>query len=169
MSLSHEQFREVPPKYGETAVPEGAVRFNHYTHPDAIAGIKEHGILRSKSEERFARGGTESPQVFATAGKADEDLLHNRPVVEGWAHPHQLDIGSNAPAQHLEGRRSVITFRGNVPPDQILHVHEPWHQKARYMTENADVHEATLAGENDFLLDDPHYGPAIQHIKSRAR
>jgi hypothetical protein len=169
MNLSGEQFKEIPPKYGETPVPEGTVRFNHYTNPDAVSGIKEHGILRSKSEAMFARGGTESPQVFATAGEVDSDLIHNRPVVEGYAHPSQLDIGRNAPPEHLEGRRSVITFHGNVPPEQILHVHEPWHQKARYMTENADVHAATLAGENDFLLDDPHYGPAIQHIKSRSR
>jgi hypothetical protein len=169
MSLSKDQFGGLPPAYGTTPIPEGTVRFNHYTNPDAIPGIQKEGILRSKSEEMFSRGGTESPQVFATAGEVDRDLLHNRPVVEGYAHPHQLDIGRNAPPEHLEGRRSVITFHGSVPPEQILHVHEPWHQKAKYMTENADVHAATLAGENDFLLDDPHYGPAIQHIKSRSR
>lgn len=168
-SLSKEQFHEhVPPDYGSTPIPEGTVRFNHYTNPDAISGIKKEGILRSKSEEMFSRGGTESPQVFATAGQVSNDLIHARPVVEGYAHPHQLDIGRNAPPEHLEGRRSVITFHGNVPPEQILHVHEPWHQKVKYFEANPDAKANVLAGEHDDLLDDPEYGRAIKHIKGRS-
>jgi len=168
MPLSHEQFHEhVPPEYGATPIPEGTVRFNHYTHPDSTEGIRAEGIQRSHSEKKFKTMGTESPQVFATAGQVDRDLIHNATVVEGYAHPHQLDIGSNSTPERMHSHRSVITFRGNVPPEQILAIHQPWHQKVRYFDENPDAMANLQAGQHDDLIDDPDYGPAIRHIKAR--
>jgi hypothetical protein len=157
----------IPPEYGSQPIPEGALRFNHYTHPDAVEGIQNEGILRSKSEEKFSRGGTESPQVFATAGQVKGSLLQDRPVVEGWARPEQLDIGRGNPPQNTEAGRHVITFQGDVPRDQILAIHEPWHDHARYMENEPGVLRRVLAGEHDDLLDFPGYGPAIQYIKRK--
>lgn len=156
----------IPPEYGTTPVPEGAVRFNHYTHPDAVAGIREHGILRKKSEERFAVMGTESPQIFANAGRADKDLLYGRPVVEGWAHPDEhLDIGRGRTAESLEARHSTITFHRDVPREQILHIHEPWHMHARTIMSDERYMRDARSGALDSHLDDPEWGPAITYAK----
>jgi hypothetical protein len=163
--LSHDQFG-LPPEYGSTPVPEGMVRFNHYTFPSSVPGIREHGLLRSRSEEAFGKMATEHPQIFATAGEPDKDTLRNRPVVEGWADPSKdLDIGSDWPAHDLEERRSVITMRGDVPPDRIIAVHEPWHHNVRTILGDEHYLRDTLSGANDHALDDPDWGPAIRYVK----
>jgi hypothetical protein len=163
---------QFPPEFGTTPVPEGTVRFNHYTHPDAVESIAEKGLQRKHSEERFARGGTESPQVFATAGRPREDMKYTHTLVEGYAHPEQLDIGSNYlgkdPVEHakrLEGYGSVLTFHGDVPPEQITAIHQPWHAHARYILNDPRMVEEVKAGVHDDLLDHPDYAPAIEHVK----
>lgn len=170
-ALNPQQFESPPPEFGTQPIPEGALRFNHYTHPDAVPDIQAQGLLRSKSEEAYARGRTESPQVFATAGEPDHDLMYGSPVVEGWARPEQLDVGRVHPPEWTEQNRSVITFRGDVPRDQILAVHQPWHNHARYIENNPDVLKDTLSGEHDWTIDHPVEGPtvgqAVRYIKQK--
>jgi hypothetical protein len=169
--LSRRQFN-VPPEFGTTPIPEGMVRFNHYTDPGAVEGIQKHGLLRSKGEESFARGGTESPQVFMTAGHP-KDLLHSSTVVEGWADPAtQLDVGENwrrsdpvEHAQYMESRRSTITARGDIPASQIVAVHEPWHQSYRYLMDDPEHRKEVFQGGYDNLHDVQDYGPALDAAK----
>jgi len=189
--------RSIPPEFGSTPIPTGMVRINHYTDEPAIEGIHAHGLLRSKSEEKFARGGTESPQVFATAGHPG-DLLHSRPVVEAWAdptrrnsiedwdRPGKMDIGENwrgsDPVEHarnLEERRSTVTFHNDLPKENVVAVHEPWHAHARYMaTEGGpeakpgadpyamgSLRSQVARGEHDSLVSMRDYEPALRATK----
>jgi heme-degrading monooxygenase HmoA len=182
--------RSIPPEFGTKPIPAGMVRINHYTDEPAIEGIQAHGLLRSHSEEKFKHGGTESPQVFATAGAPSRDLLHSRPVVEAYANPARgagMDIGENwadrpGHAEHLEGNRSVVTFHGDLPRENILAVHEPWHAHARYIAEEQFKGRATKPGEDPYATgslrsqvargeldkigeDMRDYGPAIRATK----
>ena len=52
----------------------------------------------------------------------------------------------------------------NVPPNQIIAGHLPWHSKARYILEHPDTLRKTLAGEFDDLSGD--YIKAVEYIKS---
>ncbi len=178
MTLNHVQFEgdpsTVPPEFGSQPIPEGMVRFNHYTSSDAISDIRRHGLLRSKAQESYERGGTESPQVFMTAGAPSIDLLRARPVVEGWVDPSrkagQLDIGENWRdedpeefAADIERRRSTITARGDIPASQIVAIHKPWHEHYRYIMDSPDTRWSALSGEFDDLDDD--YEPAVRAAK----
>lgn len=151
--------RAIPPKFGTTPIPEGTVRFNHYTWGRNVEGIRESGLQRSYSEEKFAHGGTESPQVFANAGEPGE--MPNRGdkhFVEAYAKADQLDIGApygasrlstdqlGAHMKDLESRRSTITMHGDIPKEQIVAIHEPWHQTHEYLNKNPDMEANIVAG-----------------------
>lgn len=183
--------RDIPAEFGTQPIPEGMVRINHYTTVGAVEDIKQQGLLRSKGEEAFARGGTESPQVFATAGHPGSLLHTGAPIVEAYADPSrggQLDVGEHygqggslqEHIKHMEANRSTVTFRGDLPPNQILGVHEPWHARARYIAHEGLGRESNPAdpyatgslraqvarGEHDDLHEvDPDYGPAVKAVK----
>ena len=151
----------VGPEFGESPIPGGMVRFNHYTSdPESAASIQREGLLRSHAEESYARGGTEAPITFATAGTPKEDLLRTRTVVEGWADPSrksgQLDIGENwrdtdpsEHAAHLEAGHQTITMRGDIPASQIVGVHEPWQRSYRYIASDPSMERGVMAGDYD--------------------
>jgi hypothetical protein len=175
--LSRIEPPNIPPEFGTTPIPEGTVRFNHFTWgAERAQSIREQGILRSHSEEAYARGGTESPQVFATAGHPGEmPNRGERHFIEGYARPEQLDIGAPYAASHLseeqlgehmrglEQRKSVITFHGDVPKEQILAVHEPWHQTYHYLNRDPSMEANVMAGEYDDI--EPELDEAMKPIK----
>jgi len=165
----------VPPEFGSTPIPSGMVRFNHYTRsPESAKAILSEGILRKHSEEAFARGGTESPQVFMSAGRPEKSLMNTRTVIEGWADPKtQLDVGSNwrgtDPEEHaadVEGRRGTITAHGDIPASQIIGAHEPWHDKVRYLArpENVDMEKNIMGGNYDDI--EPDLDKALRVAKT---
>jgi hypothetical protein len=151
----------VPPEFGTTPIPPGTVRFNHYTWGRSVPGIKAEGIKRSYSEEKFEHGGTESPQIFATAGhpgRALQDAAHgDKHYIEGYAHIGQLDVGGDYRASHmndqqlgehaqrLEANKSVITFHGDVPKEQILAVHEPWHGTFHHLADDPRMERSIMS------------------------
>jgi hypothetical protein len=178
--------RSIPPEFGTQPVPEGSMRFHHYTNsPEAARSIKQQGLLRSYGEASFARGGTESPEVFATAGAPTEDFKRSHVFVEGYANANtfrqggQLSIGSyggergglEEHIKHTESRRNTITALGDIPASQIIGAHEPWHENARYMAtegvgKQADpknpyatgsMRAQVARGEHDSLEKDPAY------------
>jgi hypothetical protein len=169
---------DVPPEFGTTSIPAGMMRFHHYTGtPETARSIKQSGLLRSHSEASFARGGTESPDVFATAGSPNDNFKRSHVFVEGYANPSRgadLDIGENWRdadlAEHIanvEGRRNTITARGDIPAGQILHVHEPWHETFRSLSERPGPHsqeKSIMAGDYDRGYD-PETNKAISATK----
>jgi hypothetical protein len=156
------------------------MRFNHYTWGRSVPGIRAEGLKKSISEEKFAHGGTESPQVFATAGPPPERDLReaahgDRHFIEGYAHLNQLDIGRPWGGQNMseeqlgehirntEANRSTITFQGDVPPEQIIAVHEPWHSTARYLASDPSMERSIVAGDYDDI--EPSTDRALQVAK----
>ena len=185
---AHEHLNQdqIPLPMGETPIPEGMMRFHHYTSAEGAEGIRKHGLLQRYAEESYARGGTEAPINFATAGVAHEDRRRQAVHVEGWADPSRrsgnLDVGENwredPPAEHAayhEGRKNTITFRGDVPANQIVAVHHPWHEHYRYITGDEQTRKEVLEGEHDNLADPTHsfydanYAMAINAVKHDAR
>lgn len=182
MDQFHEHMSEVkqaagvPPDFGTQPIPPGAVRIQHMTWQDRTDSIRESGLLKSMSSEH-----SESPQVFATTGDTleHEDSVSadsDRAVVEGYVFPHgtdsnphsQLDVGSGLSPERAASRHSTVTLHGDLPPDQILAVHEPWHAAARYLTSDPRNVEEVESGAHDSLMEDesfPHYGRAIRTLK----
>lgn len=153
---------EIPPEFGTQPIPEGHVRFNHYTYDEAVPHIQREGLQLKAAKESYAKGGTEFPATFATAGAPKEELLRSRPVVEFHAHPDTTSLGwpSRTPRtypaediQHWEGRRSVATM-GDVPRSAIIAIHQPWHQAFRYLAEDPSREAGIMAGNYDDVDED---------------
>ena len=171
-SLNGDQFPPPPP--GSTPIPEGTIRFTHYTSPEHVGSILEQGLTRKSAEESYARGGTESPEVFATAGALKPDQQISRPHIEGYAHPHQLNVGrpmgrdpqfSPEDVERMHGYGSTITFHGDVPPEQITAVHEPWHSHARYLVEEGPE-SGWIGGDfKNEMTGDPDTDKALTEVR----
>jgi hypothetical protein len=65
-------------------------------------------------------------------------------------------VGSHGP--------SDVAFSSDIKPEEIIAVHEPWHEKHRYLSEEP-YRQSTLDGEYDGLSETSDYGPAIEAIK----
>jgi hypothetical protein len=175
--FGHGDPRDIPLDFGTTPIPEGHVRANHYTSEGAIEGIKRQGLTMSHANESYAKGTTEYPSIFANAGPPSRDLLQSRPVAELHVDTKQLDIGGFRTPQDLESRRSTITTNQDVPASNIIAVHEPWHQHARYLQEDAggrtgtngkqypSVRSEVAKGEHDNLYSEPDYAKALDSTK----
>lgn len=136
---------DIPKKFGSTPIPEGHVRVNHYTDPESVESIRQHGLRMEKAHESFSRGGTEFPSIFATAGTPTESLMRDRPVIEAHVPVESLDIGRYSSPEELESRRSTVTTNTDVAPENIIAIHEPWHRTLDYM-KDPDMEKNIIAG-----------------------
>jgi GNAT superfamily N-acetyltransferase len=159
----------IPPLPGEVPIPEGHVRLFHVTPLRNIESIRERGL--TKQEARGESYG-EPNQVWASAGIHSEQAKRviegglmdsDFAVVEFHANPAKLDIGSGRRPESLEARASDVTLYGDVPPGDIVAVHEPWHSAYRYL----DTYRYEVAGgEYDYAAEDnENYARAIDKIK----
>ena len=98
-----------------------------------------------RAHESFSRGGTEFPSIFATAGVPKESLMRERPVVEAHIPVENLDVGRYSTPEELEGRRSTVTTNVDVPAENIIAVHEPWHKTLEYMND-PDMEKNVMSG-----------------------
>jgi hypothetical protein len=149
MPLSHEQFHEViPPAPGTAPIPEGHIRYYHQTGEENLPSIREHGLLFAKAK------GIEGPKGV-------------------WAshRPFYGDATQSATVEfHLpKDEGHIVSLQHDVTPDQILAIHEPWHEHVRYATEQEpSVGESILAGNEEWMHEDPTYSRVIAHIKGRS-
>ena len=151
---AYHDLMSVPEPFGSRPVPQGHVRVNHYTSEESVPSIRESGLSMSKAHESYSRGGTEYPSIFATAGVPRESLLRARPVVEAHIPVSSLDIGRWDQPQDLEAHQSVVTTNKDVPKENILAVHEPWHQTLRYLQENPYLERGVMQGEYEGVDED---------------
>lgn len=143
---------DVPAAPGSTPIPAGHVRLYHYTAPDALDSIRETGLQlsRSRGSEMFE----EDDFVWASV-----DLPRAATFVE-------FSIPLDDPRVGIGGLRvGNVGLRGDVLPDEFVAVHEGWHEKYRYLTEDDALIAQVLRGEFDHLLDMEDYGTAIRRIK----
>ena len=169
----------IPPAPGTAPIPEGTMRFFHYTSPEALPSIQQQGLLYDKGRGDSGTGVNEpSKGVWASSECPPRDTFQNRPVVEYWAHPEQLSYNAEHywdrdPVQWASSGRHHVIMKGDVPPEQFAAVHEPWHQHYRYLMENYPTPDAKhLDSPNmfDWTLDpqkggDPALAQAVQAWK----
>ena len=160
---------DVPVEPGTAPIPEGHIRFFHYsTVRDWISdevpleehyhghaeSLREQGILMSSARgERFG----EPNQIWArrrVPEGIDEkihvefSLSHDDPRIGGTIKRKTGTI------QDAQNSREDATFTGDITPDDIVAVHEPWHFRFRE-DYGGDSYAIKRAGEGkyDFILD----------------
>lgn len=143
-------FAGIPAPLGTTPVPEGDVRFFHHTSKANVESIRQRGLLAS-----LAHPASEDPTaVFASAGVPERDLgTHalmggQQAFVEGHMPTSNLDVGWMDKPADLERHQSTITFRGDVPPENITAVHEPWQSAFRGLMEHPDMEREIMTDRN---------------------
>ena len=129
------------------------MRLYHQTTEDNLASIERNGLELSQAK------GIEGPRAIY----ADEQGFYGKtgtiPTVE-----FSVPVARwNAPFV----RADSVLDKGRIAPENIVAVHLPWHEHARYIESHPDVLAQTLRGENDSLTKDKEYGPAIDYIKQR--
>ena len=157
-----ERLSAVPLAPGTAPIPDGHFRFFHYTAADPNA-IGREGIDIS-----FARGhlDSEPDQIWATR-EAPEKVF--KTFVEFSLPPDDPRIGGTISREKL-GIDSQATFTGSINPENIIAVHERWHDTYRWIMNNPKKLEEVLDGKHDRLLtEDSPAGRATSEIKNSAR
>ena len=128
--------KKVPAAPGEAPIPQGMVRRFHYTSQNNIESIKQNGLTTSHST------GTKVGDPVAIWSNPDFPGWE-KPVVEFWDDPKNYEA-------------NPIARAGNVPPNQIVAIHEPWHQEYREV--KAGLEKGTTSLKNlrrPFLVNQP--------------
>ncbi len=177
MLFNRNQFwdRVVPDEPGNAPIPDGSIRlFHRTTDEDALRSIVQDGLKTS-----HAKGDTygEPNAVWATAQPLKMQDQGDRPTVEFWAKPEEVDIGGPIGGpdhydrwrEHATAYGSNVTMRGDVDPRRIVGAHHSWHQAARYIEEDERTTREVVGGGHDNLVDmaPESYGRAIPYVKSR--
>lgn len=161
---AYSDIRSVPEPFGTVPVPRGSVRVNHYTSDESVPGIQAEGLKMGKAHESFARGTTEFPSIFASAGAPTEHLIRSRPVVEAHIPVSSLDVGGlygrptieqqEEQAKNLEGYKGTVTTNTDLPKENIIAVHHPWHQTFRYLQNDPTSEHEVMSGFYDSNSDE---------------
>jgi ribosomal protein S18 acetylase RimI-like enzyme/8-oxo-dGTP pyrophosphatase MutT (NUDIX family) len=145
---------KLPPEPGTTPIPAGAIRCFHYTDPKNLDSIRQHGLLKSKGRGDDLSYSGPSAGVWASTTTPRYEDLSQRPYVEFYAMPNELSHNAAYPRPEEDGtawgaaREHYVIMAGDVPPDHILAIHEPWHLHAKYYLENEDeINPADLSEE----------------------
>ena len=159
---------DIPRKPGTSPIPNGNIRFFHYSNirgesPNDVDWetfvhnranlIRENGIQISN-----ARGETygEPNQIWASREAPDNV---EQIYVEFSLPPDDPRIGGTigrrtGTVDEIQNDRSDATFTGSIEPGEVVAVHEPWHNRARYIIEdNPGLHKDVIGGEYDYLLE----------------
>jgi len=160
--------RKQPPKMGTTPIPKGHIRLYHQTRTIEDAdNIATNGI-RINADNPDVGG-----SIWASAGKPwgepDDRLTVEfhvpiEDLTDFGQDTRDIRDGTVAPE---DAEKHTIILTKPIPVSDIIAMHAPWSFKAQYIEDNPDVLKDTLAGVNDFLLDDEDYGPAIRLIKDK--
>jgi hypothetical protein len=157
---------ELPPKPGTAPIPKGHIRLFHYTDAKNLPSIREHGLLESHARGDSGDGNLRDPSAGVWASTHPPKDGH---IVEFHAHPDEISDRAESPHRHTaeefqENNHHVI-MRGDVKPEQIVAIHEPWHGHAHYILDSEDLLAATKRGANDHAMQFPDYAKAITHVK----
>ncbi len=151
------------PEPGTVPIPPGHVRLYHYFPSNQIENVRQQGIdigqARGETygEPNAVWGSTRKPSgdhtfVEFSVSIDDPSWFINKPETPEHAQEFQ-DSGSDA------------TFGRTIMPEEFIAIHEPWHNRYRYVMNDPQLLQEVLQGEHDHLLNDEGYGPAIEKIK----
>lgn len=157
-----ERLSAVPLAPGTAPIPDGHFRFFHYTAADPKT-IRRDGIDIS-----FAKGemSGEPNQIWATR-EAPEKVF--KTYVEFSLPNDDPRIGGTIRRESL-GIDAQATFTGSINPEDVIAVHERWHDQYRWIMNNPKKLKEVLEGKHDRLLaEDSPAGRAVSEIKNSAR
>lgn len=142
-------FDTIPPERGTSKLKQGYVRVYHQTSPENIESIRRTGLLVEKS-----RPSSESRGVSV----ADTPFYGNN--------PNLVTIELQIPAG-IRAQSQGLALQQDIPAGDILAIHEPWHEKVRYIQKNPVTLKEVINGDLDYLVSDEEYGRAIKYIKEQ--
>jgi len=136
----------LPPPPGTAPVRDGWVRLYHQTSLENIESIRQEGLTYAHA------AGIEGPKAIWASRTPFYGDAKDIPTVE-----FQVDENSFVPP-------SFVTR--DVPPEDILAIHEPWHSAARYILKTIGP-ERILSGEYDDLPPGSEAADAVAWIKCK--
>jgi hypothetical protein len=139
----------IPKPRGTVALKEGYVRVYHQTNKENLESIRSGGLRVDKT-----RPSSESRGVSVSETPFYGD------------NPNLVTIELQVPKSQWD-KANGSALQTDVPASSIIAVHEPWHERVRYIEKNKDVISDVLKGEHDDLLSDPEMGDAIRYIKKK--
>lgn len=139
------EFASIPDKPGTVPIPEGHVRLYHQTGEDNVASILKEGLTYSHAK------GIEGPKAIYASETGFYGKPGKVPTIEFHVPKDQWEAGT------------FVTH--DVPPENIIAVHLPWHSQVRYLEDNPASKAQALAGEYDTLTGD--YAKAVTYIKQK--
>ena len=143
---------------GETQIPDTHVRIFHNTSldPGVINSIRQRGLTmeqargNSYGEPNMIWGHTDLKSAndygARSSGMVEFQVPKNR-FVQHAQLPPRYNFGNTPEEQEAEfsdhwGGSNHVAFYHPVPPEDILAIHEPWHDKLLYLRENPEALEA---------------------------
>lgn len=114
--LENTENLELPPEMGTAPIPDGCVRLYHQTDKKNIPSIKENGILTSMSRGKQ----NAEPSVIWADIEPYYGIESKRPTIEFYI-----------PEEEFSPPYYVMSDK--IPPEQIIAIHETWHETARHL------------------------------------
>lgn len=126
----------VPDEPGKAAIPEGRERRFHYTPAGNVEGIRREGIKLNRSQ------GRQFGDPVAVWSNPDNPYPHGIPQGQALVEYH------DDPKAH---EANPYASPEDVPPENIVAIHEPWHEHYRYAKQEG-LHPQDLrdAGGEDY-------------------
>jgi hypothetical protein len=175
----------LPPDPGTAPVPQGHVRLYHYTPLDNVPSIREHGLLFDHARSDAGNGDLTEPSagVWASTNQP-KDILSNHSghaaVVEFHVHPDEISGNAESPWRAMNADRSYdpdklrewneghhhVIIKGDVKPDRLVAIHEPWHGSARYMRDNGPLSSYDWVKEDYARGGNDHLEPYVRGLRA---
>lgn len=161
-----DQFDIAFPAPGTSAIPEGHVRLFHYTGDEGLKGIKKSGLKVSSSQ-----GDTygEPNVVWASAQHPSDENLSNKNFVEFHVDPSDLDIGKDRSPEELTAYGSNVTSVKDIPRENIVAFHQPWHSTARELVGDDRTFDRWVGSGSDESTYDEDADKALQIVRGLHR
>lgn len=163
----------VPAAPGSSEIPAGHVRLYHYTGVSGQSDLDRfeaaEALRRNGIDIRHAKGNSygEPNVVWASTQRPDPGKVYAEfsvPVDDPRWKIGRPDAGVSAAVYQDQNHDSY--FNDSIRPDELIAVHEPWHERYRYLQRSPAMLARARAGEFDHLIGDNIYGPAVLKVKS---
>ena len=141
--LEQIQHVTLPHPPGSALIRPGYVRLYHQTDERSLQSIEQHGLTISHAK------GIEGPRAIYASETGFYGKPGSRPTLE---------------FQVLKDKWDDPFVLQDVPLENIIAAHYPWHDKARYIEEDPKVKDEVIAGRYDDLTGD--YAQAVEYIKN---
>jgi hypothetical protein len=145
-------YTHLPDEPGTVPIPVGYIRLYHRTSINNMKSITKNGLSINNAK------GYEGPKAIY----ADPKGFYGKPGDVG---DEKVDVEFSVPKDKFRG---TIVHMDEVPPENIIAIHQNWHNTARSIRDDPKTLSRVLSGEHDDLLDGSggdQYKYSIKHIK----